>query len=178
MKTHFTRLKILSVTLLSLGFLSGGMEPAAFRKIACLDGGEAQLLANSYFPIENDLFGRVRSEAEETELKANAMKYYNFLNRVEMNYYMGAQAAQDTFGIKSPLFTYFGPFGNNQGFTGTNPSFQFASLSGPRFSTPTSPSLMASPAPLNLMGYSFRPNLASATPTMNGMKIQSLPSLF
>ncbi|MGZ3694937.1 MAG: hypothetical protein ACXWQO_12225, partial [Bdellovibrionota bacterium] len=95
--------------LLSLSFLSG-VDHATWRKIACIDPSSEQSMLNATsIPLENDLFVKVRSESEEAQLRKGALDFYNLLSRNELNYYLDAQAAEASFGIKTPLFNFSTP---------------------------------------------------------------------
>jgi hypothetical protein len=151
-------LKFLFLAILSFCFLSGNVDRPSFRKLACVDGTDA-LLANAYFPIENDLFGKIHDAAEEAALKKNALQFYNFLNQVELNYYAGVQSAHEAYGVKSPLFGFFSPQPAPANFLPAFPagSFNFAPQSFSAAYNGFRPNFLPSPTGLSAAAQIVRP---------------------
>lgn len=116
----------LFAALFSLAFLSGG-NPVAWRKIACVEGVDG-LYATSHLALENDLFARVRTQAEEDQLRKGTIDFYNFLTQNELRYHMDLRAAYQGYSIFMPQpFTIGGQFAP----LGYSPGLQLTNLWGP-----------------------------------------------
>jgi hypothetical protein len=126
-------LSLLLVALMALGFLSGRERDGA-RSIACVDPTSPEALFDNAanLALERDLFGRVKSEAQQEVFKRNALAMYNFLTQNELQYYLDVQAANSAYGIKGPLFHNFVPASVAQaaqlGGLGFTPTLQLTNL--------------------------------------------------
>lgn len=156
---------VLLVALLSLGFLSGQEHDGA-RKIACVDPTSPEALFDnaSTLALQNDLFGRVKTEAQQEIFKQRSLEIYNFLTQNELRYYFDAQAANAAYGIKGPLFNGFMPTSVAQagqfGMLGFMPTIQMTNLWGNMFQPQpiaNLPGLMGSMSPIAQMSLTAPP---------------------
>jgi hypothetical protein len=85
-------LSVLILAILSLGYLSVGVQPAGSRRIACID----PVADTNVLPLSGKLFGEIQDEA----LRKSTMDYYLFLTKVELQALDGRRSIRAMYGLK------------------------------------------------------------------------------